>query len=102
MVSYVSTGGTTSVSETTFASTKTLGPKLSPTTTVTWHPFSLSRFNSCLSSAGIAWWAVAMVARVGYAAGVTTAGLAFMACVVGTLGVGSGTTAYCFGDATYW
>lgn len=67
-----------------------------------WHPFSLSRFNSCLSSAGVAWWIVAMVASVCFAAGVASAGLAFMACVVGTLGVGSGTTGYCFGYATYW
>lgn len=67
-----------------------------------WHPFSLSRFNSCLSSAGVAWWVVAMVASVCFAAGVASAGVAFMACVVGTLGVGSGTTGYCFGYATYW
>ena len=39
--------------------------------------------------------------RVGYAAGVTTAGLTFMACVVGTHGVGGGTTGYRCGYATY-
>jgi hypothetical protein len=72
------------------------------TTSAKWHPFSLSRFNSCLSNAGIAWWIVAMVASVCFALGVTTAGIAFMACVVGTLGVGSGTTGYCFGYATYY
>lgn len=73
-----------------------------PIATAKWRGFSLSRFNKCLSSAGVAWWVVAMVASVCFAAGVATAGIAFMACVAGTLGVGSGTTGYCFGYATYY
>lgn len=39
---------------------------------------------------------------VGFPAGVTTAGLTVMACVVGALGVGNRTTGYCCGYATYW
>lgn len=71
-------------------------------TTAKWHPFSWSRFNRCLSSAGVSWAIVAMVGAVCALAGVATAGAAFIACAAGTAGVGSGTIGYCVGYATYW
>ena len=62
--------------------------------------FSLSKFNSCLSSAGVSWFVVAMVASVCGLVGIPTAGVGFIACAVGTLGISSGTAGYCFAYAT--
>lgn len=82
------------------SSVRGIGPVAPRGASVNSFHFSITKFNDCLASKGVAWWVVAMVSSVCGIVGVSTAGVGFIACAVGTLGISSGVAGYCFGVAT--
>ena len=58
--------------------------------------------NKCLSSAGIAGWAITALAIACSVACVGTAGVACVPCLVGLTGGAAGTISYCVRDASYY
>lgn len=66
-----------------------------------WHPFSWSRFKSCMLDAQVSWALLAVFAAVCGAAGVVTAGTALVACWL-SVGLPAGAMGACVAYATYW
>ena len=61
--------------------------------------FSWSKFNNCLSGAGVASWLVAAIGIACIAACVGTAGAGCVACAAAAAGVAGGTIGYCVQEA---